>query len=118
MAVTKRHYVPLLALIALAACGLGEDEKAADDTRTAEGEIQGGTISDAMLPLDTLKSQSPPLKIEPRDPDGAETGDADEASGETDAVTVTAPPAATTPPNAAPTPAPSPAAPQTLPGEG
>ena len=32
-----------------------------DDGRaTAEGEVLGGTISDEMLPLDTLRSQSPP----------------------------------------------------------
>ena len=46
----------------LAAC---ESESAPppveDDGRaTAEGEVLGGTISDDMLPLDTLRSQSPP----------------------------------------------------------
>ena len=46
----------------LAAC---ESESAPppveDDGRaTAEGEVLGGTISDEMLPLDTLRSQSPP----------------------------------------------------------
>ena len=45
----------------LAAC---ESERAPppveDDGRaTAEGEVLGGTISDEMLPLDTLRSQSP-----------------------------------------------------------
>ncbi len=45
----------------LAAC---ESESAPppveDDGRaTAEGEVLGGTISDEMLPLDTLRSQSP-----------------------------------------------------------
>ena len=35
-----------------------------DDDATARGEVLGGTISDDMLPLDTLQSQSPPLEVE------------------------------------------------------
>lgn len=57
--------VPLAAL-ALASCG---DEPDSDvrsrDGGRAEGEIQGGTISDAMIPFDTLTSQSPPMKRKP-----------------------------------------------------
>lgn len=48
--------------VVLAACGddraSGEQEDAARDAR---GEVLGGTISDDMLPLDTVRSQSPPL---------------------------------------------------------
>lgn len=53
--------LPLLALAPLAllsAC----DGGGADDTRTASGEVLEGTISDAMLPLDTVRSQPPLAK--------------------------------------------------------
>ncbi len=57
----------LLAVVSLWLTACGSD-KAAEGTveagRSAEGEVLGGTISDDMLPLDTLKSQSPPLKVE------------------------------------------------------
>lgn len=33
----------------------------------AEGEVLGGSISDEMIPLDRLRSQSPPLRIVPED---------------------------------------------------
>lgn len=59
-AVTARFSVPLCAL-ALVACE-SEPEVApppVQDERTAEGEVLGGTISDAMLPLDERQSQSP-----------------------------------------------------------
>ena len=48
--------LPALAL--LAACGEQTPERT-DDAREAEGEVLGGTISDEMLPLDQLRSQSP-----------------------------------------------------------
>ena len=54
----------LLPLLLLAACGGGADE--ADDTRAAApGEVLESTISDAMLPLDRLRSQPPLLAAEP-----------------------------------------------------
>ena len=49
--------------LALGACGDDAVERGAEgDARTAAGEVRGGTISDAMLPLDTVQSQSPPLR--------------------------------------------------------
>ena len=52
---------PLLAPLALlAACG-DDPEPAGDDARSATGEVIEGTISDAMLPLATVRSQ-PPLE--------------------------------------------------------
>ena len=47
--------LPLLAL--LAACG---GDAPADDGRAASGEVLEGTISDAMLPLDRVRSEPPP----------------------------------------------------------
>lgn len=56
-----RLFVSCAALALLAACGSDPAPAPADDGRQgAEGEVLGGTISDDMLPLDTLRSQSPP----------------------------------------------------------
>ena len=54
--------VALLGATALSSCG----DEVADrgdpgDERTAAGEVRGGTISDDMLPLDSVQSQSPSL---------------------------------------------------------
>lgn len=52
--------------LALVACGDDPVEPAADDgTETAEGEVLGGTISDEMIQLDDVRSQSPPLNDTP-----------------------------------------------------
>ena len=46
--------------LALAACGdTAETPAEADESRDARGEVLGGSISDDMLPLDTVTSQSP-----------------------------------------------------------
>ena len=58
-----RRIIPIAALLLLAACQ--DDvpaETEADAEREAEGEVLGGTISDDMLPLDDVRSQSPPLQ--------------------------------------------------------
>jgi len=48
-------------LMALSACGGGGEEIVqSDESATATGEVLGGTISDDMLPLEQLQSQSPP----------------------------------------------------------
>jgi hypothetical protein len=64
-----RLSLPLLALALLSACG---DQKSDEPERkTAAGEVLGGSISDAMLPLDTVQSQSPPLRESAADKSGA-----------------------------------------------
>ncbi len=58
----RRAACPALALILiLSACG---EAKVGDgkERKTAAGEVLGGSISDAMLPLDEVQSQSPPLR--------------------------------------------------------
>ena len=66
------------ALLLLTAC----EEETAQAPRESEqggkaaGEVLGGTISDDMLPLERLRSQSPPLEAAP--------GESDEASSEDD----------------------------------
>lgn len=67
--------------LVLSACdwfGGGEE----DDDRTSSGEVLEGTISDAMLPLDTVRSQPPLAKVTGKPgEDGAEPDEeaADEA---------------------------------------
>jgi len=69
----KRLFLCLAPLALLAACG---EEAPADDSRSASGTVLEGTISDAMLPVDTVRSQ-PPLE----DPEAAEeAAEADTAS--------------------------------------
>ncbi len=59
----------LAGTFALSACG--DDAAQVDQTVAqggkAAGEVLGGTISDDMLPLDTLTSQSPPAKLSPEE---------------------------------------------------
>lgn len=51
----------IAAALLLSACGDSEEAPETEATADAgpQGEVRGGTISDAMLPLDSVKSQSP-----------------------------------------------------------
>lgn len=74
-----------LALLTLSACG----EKGKDGAKgSAEGEVLEGSISDAMLPLDTVRSQ-PPLAPHSGAPGSRTPGAGDapgvDSSGEADA---------------------------------
>ena len=51
-----RNLSTLLFALALAACGSGKNDGGAGK---AEGEILPASASDAMLPLDTVRSQAP-----------------------------------------------------------
>ncbi len=63
---TRLCLFPALApIVLLAACG----DSPGDDAGTASGEVLEGTVSDSMLPLDTVRSQ-PPLA----EPSAARTG--------------------------------------------
>lgn len=64
----------------LAGCGDDAPERS-DDERTASGDVRGGTISDAMLPLDTVTSQSPPMRTAPAE-SGDDAGDEPETEGD------------------------------------
>ncbi|MFA6219119.1 MAG: hypothetical protein WC692_05005 [Erythrobacter sp.] len=75
--------VPLALL--LAACGgASAPASSEDDRRKARGEVLGGSISDAMIPLDTLESKSPPLRIAPTPAASGEASN-DDAAEETEA---------------------------------
>ncbi len=77
--------IVLAASALLAACGGDNAQREEGGVGEAEGEVLGGSISDEMLPLDTIKSQSPPLKESSASSEGGETaveeGDAAEAAG-------------------------------------
>lgn len=75
----------LPAVFALAACG-GQAPDRSEDAREAEGEVLGGSISDEMLPLDQLRSQSPVLRAARAEQEG-EAGEEGEATGEDGAAT-------------------------------
>jgi len=87
----KRIGVILPLVLALAACG-GDPAPSADGG-SASGEVLEGSISDAMLPLDTVQSQSLPLEkpgpeataSEDREAEAPEeTAEAAEPASETD----------------------------------
>lgn len=66
--------------LALAGCGESAPERGSDE-RQAAGEVLGGSISDAMLPLDQLRSQSPTLREQPApQAAGAGNGEGEEAA--------------------------------------
>ena len=92
----RSHVLPALILLAaLTACGGKKDE--GPERKTAAGEVLGGSISDAMLPLATVTSQSPPLR-ESASEGGEDTGKdadaADESSDDADATPAPAEPSA------------------------
>ncbi|EDL47869.1 hypothetical protein [Erythrobacter sp. SD-21] len=85
--------------VALSACGeQAETPQGTEENLDARGEVLGGTISDDMLPLDTVTSQSP-----------SQAGGAGETGGEAASPAepaAAAEPAEETPPAAAEEPAP------------
>jgi hypothetical protein len=93
----KRLLIAALPLALLAACDQGAPS---DDSRSASGEVLEGTISDAMLPLDTVRSQAPlaPIEVASGKPGKAKEGGAaaeeDASEGAEPATTESAAPAA------------------------
>jgi hypothetical protein len=102
----------LFPLLLVAACG-GPEEGAEGERKTAAGDVLGGTISDDMLPLDTVTSQSPPLN-ENAGIDGGDASDAanapprDTEGGPGEPPREPAPPATSVPEEAAETEQPAP----------
>ena len=90
----KRIITAATITLLLAACqDKAATPPAGDEAQTAEGEVLGGSISDAMLPLDTVTSQPPPLRersaaASPAASDSAEPQEgADEAEPEAEVET-------------------------------
>ena len=82
----------LLPLALLAACQ--DDAEPAEGEGDVSGEVLEGTISDAMLPLDTVRSQ-PPLLNADQEGDTVEGGESAPASDPSPAATATPEPAET-----------------------
>ena len=59
---------------ALAGCGSSGEVAATDEGANAQGEILGGTISDTMVPIEEVRSSSPPMKKEGSDSAGTNGG--------------------------------------------
>lgn len=80
----RSHLCVLTGAVLLASCGseTPSEESASEADRNAQGEVQGGTISDAMIPLDRLRSQSPPLREAPARADTGRAGTNEAASEE------------------------------------
>ncbi|MGN3975183.1 hypothetical protein [Tsuneonella sp. SYSU-LHT278] len=84
---TTRSLIALPLVLAIAACG-GNDPGAEGERKTAAGEVLGGSISDDMLPLDTVTSQSPPLRnggADRTDRKSEDTGAGDTSAAEPEA---------------------------------
>jgi hypothetical protein len=64
-----RRVSSILALVLLAACGR---DAPVDEDAAASGEVLEGTISDAMLPLDRVRSQPPLAEAEADTPGGSQ----------------------------------------------
>jgi hypothetical protein len=90
----------LIALpLAVAACG----DKEPDTRATAAGEILEGTTSDAMLPLDTVRSQPPLAPRTEASKAGGKKGETEAEAGDEAADSAAAPTDAAATPATAPT---------------
>lgn len=96
---TPRTGLALIAMMALAAC---QQEKS-NAPSVAGGQILEGSASDAMLPLDTVRSQAP---LAPQAGPARATRSVEEATAEESAAAAPASGAAATPEPAAAAPAP------------
>ncbi len=68
--------IPVAALALLvAACG--DDAAVEDESGSASGEVLPGSISDAMIPSDSLQSQPPLVAPEPAAAGNAATGESE-----------------------------------------
>lgn len=77
----------LTVMVLLAALGGCKADTARDeaDRRGAEGEVLGGTISDGMVPIEAVTSQSPALRPTAASSAGAGEEGAEASDGEGDA---------------------------------
>ncbi len=100
---TKRNRLAVIAAIALTVAGCKGDQKATGGT--ADGEILPGSASDAMLPIDNVRSQAP---LAPHSDGGTKSKDS--AAAASSPGEAAAPTESSAPTEPAPAPPPDPAA--------
>ncbi|MBA4164714.1 MAG: hypothetical protein C0510_08820 [Erythrobacter sp.] len=94
-----RFRLTVMALAALLGGCKADATRDGSDRRGAEGEVLGGTISDAMIPLEKIQSQSPALRAASPTADGSgEEGEEEAADGEGDPADAPAPQVPPVPP--------------------
>lgn len=94
-----RFGLTVMALVALLGGCKVDTTRDGSDRRGAEGEVLGGTISDEMIPLEEIKSQSPALRRASPSADGLDEGGEEQAAdGEGDPVDTPASQAPLAPP--------------------
>ena len=73
-------FLAMPAALLVAGCDDGAETEAEPVAQGGEvtGDVLGGTISDDMIPLEALQSQSPPTKRAAREQAGEEQADGDE----------------------------------------
>ncbi|MDP4574340.1 hypothetical protein Q9K02_04210 [Qipengyuania sp. G39] len=94
---TRGFPLVLACALGLAACGDdAADASAEGDERGARGEVLGGTISDDMIPLDQLQSQSAPQNpdLDSGDGSGSDTSQEPAADAPTESAAEAEAPAA------------------------
>lgn len=79
----KSYAVILAAGVLLASCGDSANDAVSAEGSGAQGEVLEGSISDDMLALDQVKSQSPRMKPEPGE-GGDDSATASDGDGEAD----------------------------------
>ncbi len=67
-----RKILPVAMLAALAACDSDPVPAAAEQGANAEGDVLEGSISDEMLPLESVTSSAPPAERSSEDSEDAE----------------------------------------------
>lgn len=77
-------------LLAISACGDEPAVDTQDDGREASGEVLEGTISDAMLPVDQVRSQAPLVEVVEDEGEDGTSSDASTPSATETAVPVEA----------------------------
>ena len=70
-----RFTVAMALSLVLAGCGSSDGVETTEEGAKAQGEILGGTISDEMVPLEEVRSASPPAKKEAGEGGQSSSGD-------------------------------------------
>lgn len=76
-----RYSLAMVMTLALVACGDTEEVTTTEQGADAQGDILGGSISDEMVPLQEVRSVSPPAKPAPGESGAASGGSGGASDG-------------------------------------